>query len=689
MHTVHNIVFEIDVNHEGQHISWEQYYTDFFQNQLLPKVERLCNNWDAKYPNKKCSIDTIDINVDLDSINLEELQEKIITKINDQLSYINEKGATTNGSVRATITSLASPFEALIVYLKDGVLPAYISVKVFKEWLGSIVQFTRSEKEDLIALFITNSATIERMLSLLRNDYEKLAEILETTQKITKQYIKLEETFFKKFVKSICEKLQITYQEKQTEIWFKTLGLSSSLAQFSKTFMQLLVPKALTEKKRLVNINEHQLSVTILQAIVQNDEKKPVNISIEKIFDIISVAKAESTTKEKTTKVVDNTVDSTTINTSKDVDSKTKTSQKETSDEVNTTGKRLQKKKTSTENIEKNQITKTNQKDVSNTQNTEESILENPQKKEEENITPESLNKNNTTEKIINNTSNQKVANKNTIQAKRETTQKGTSENNTKIDQQSKEVGKLKTTNDSEETTQNNTSENKVNIDMQSKEVRKLKETKDSGETENKSKIQKNRTETTQENNEKVSEKSVDKTIFEKLSRNNIPVREIPLTTEKAGLILLNPFLARFFTGAKLVNADNEITDIGKASMLLHFLATGTETVTDVELTLEKICLGIPLDTIINYQTPLTEEDKALCEELLQAVIQHWSILKNSTANTLRDMFLKREGNLTLKEDSVKLVVERFAQDILLDKIPWNISLFRLKWMDKMMNVEW
>ncbi len=658
MHTVHNIAFEIDVNHEGQQISWEQYYTDFFQNQLLPKVERLCNNWDAKYPNKKCSIDTIDIDVEVESINLEELQEKIITKINDQLSYIDEKGTTTKGSVRATITSLASPFEALVIYLKDGVLPAYISVKVFKEWLGSIVQFTRSEKEALVALFIANSATIERMLSLLRNDYEKFTEILETTQKITKQYIQLEETFFKKFVKSICEKLQITYQETQTEIWFKTLGLSSSLAQFSKTFMQLLVPKALTEKKRLVNINEHQLSVTILQAIVQNDEKKPINISIEKIADIISIAKAESTTDTKKAKIADDVTNVSTTNTSKDVDSKTKISQKETSDEVNTTGKKSQKTETPTENIGKDQITNSNQKDVSNTQNTEESILENHHKKEEENLISKSLNKNNATEKIVNNTSNQKEANKNTIQAKGETIQKGTSENNTQIDQQLKEVGKLK-------------------------------KTKDSEETENKSKVQKNRTETTQENNSKTSEKSVDKTICEKLSRNNVPVREIPLTTEKAGLILLNPFLARFFTGAKLVNADNEITDIGKASMLLHFLATGIETVTDVELTLEKICLGIPLDTIINYQTPLTAEDKALCEGLLQAVIQHWSILKNSTANTLRDMFLKREGNLTLKEDSVKLVVERFAQDILLDKIPWNISLFRLKWMNKMMNVEW
>lgn len=639
MHTIHNIAFEIDVNHEGQQISWEQYYTDFFQNQLLPKVERLCNNWDAKYPNTKCSIDSIDIEVEVDDISLEELQEKIITKISDQLSNINKKGTTTNGSVRATITSLASPFDALVTYLKDGILPASISVKVFKEWLGNIVLFTRPEKEILVALFVSNSATIERMLSLLRNDYEKFAEILETTQKITKQYVKLEEAFFKKFVKSICEKLQITYREAQAEIWFKTLGLSSSLAQFSKTFMQLLVPKAITEQKRLINISEHQLSVTILQAIVQNDEQKPLNISVEKIFDIISIAKAESTKGEKTTKIVDNTVNESTTSDSKDLDSKTESSQKETLDEVNTTTKKS--KEISTENSTQNQTTKVNSK-------VEDVIVESNQKSHHKNITSESSNKNGITEKMIDNTSNQK-----------------------------------------EFSNQERTSENSTEIHTQSKEGKKRNKTKDSTEIRDSNNGQQNKSETIQENNSKASEKPVDRTIFEKLSRNNVPVREIPLTTEKAGLILLNPFLVRFLNGAKLVNANNEISDEGKACMLLHFLATGMEDVTDVELTLEKICLGIPLDTIINYQTPLTAEDKALCDELLQAVIQHWSILKNSSVNTLRDMFLKREGNITLKEDSVKLVVERFAQDILLDKIPWNISLFQLKWMDKMMHIEW
>ncbi|WP_430408828.1 contractile injection system tape measure protein [Kordia sp.] len=630
MHTVHNILFEVAVNHEEQDISWEQYYVNFFQDRLLPKVEKLCNTWDEKHPNKKCSIDEIDINVEIDHINLDELQEKIITKINDQLHSLNEHGTTKNGSVRATITSVASPFDALVLYLKNGILPAHISVKNFKEWLGTIVQFTASEKTTLTALFSSNSETIERMVSLLRNDFEKFAAILETNQKITKQYIKLEENFFKKFVQAICGKSQLIYQEAQANIWFKTLGLSSSLAQFSKTFIQLFTPKALAEQKRLVNVNEHNLSVAILQTIIQYDLQKPLNIAINNIFEIRTI-----------TKDVQNEVDKST-----NTQQKTTTKTGEDAAKQNITKDTVQNKTQAIDAVI----------EVSSQQKSEQTTTENHQNKlqEEDEVT--------------------KLTDQNNIetQTSKENDQTKTSTKNTTnqaavIDQETSN------TNQSErKKVQENTVETTTDTNSQEK--------------------QESHPATAQQNVPKTNQEStieVDNRIFEKLSKLNSPVREIPLTTEKAGLILLNPFLVRFFTGAKLVNADNKITAVGKAAMLLHFLATGTEEATDVELTLEKIFLGIPLDTIINYQTPLTDEDKALCNELLQAVIQHWSVLKNSSENTLRDMFIKREGQITFKKDSITLVVERLAQDILLDKVPWSIGLFQLKWMDKRMHIEW
>lgn len=603
MHTIHNITFEVDVNHEEQEeTSWEQYYVDFLQDQLLLKIERLCNNWDAKYPNTKCSIDTITVEVAVDSLDEKELQQKIITKINDQLSNIDSNGKTSYGSVRATVTSLASPFDALLFYLKEGVLPASISVKVFKEWLSTIIQFTPTEKEALTTLLATTTESIERMLSILRNDYKKFVGIVGIKQKITKQYVKLEKTFFQKFLKVICEKIEISYQEEQAKIWFKTLGLSSSLTQFSKTFIQLLQPKAIQEKKRLIHINEYQFSMVVLQAIVQNNVQKNINISVSKAFDIVSITKDEITTIISKNNKTENTTNPT---------------------------------------VTKNNIAEKNSADTA----------------------------------VIANKKHQSDASNNIVN--KEKFNKATNDRKSfEDDMTQKEVLDNKT---------NEATKQKNFFDTNCKEEASQENTKDSfsSKTTNQSKPQSGN------NANHHKQNHIDQIIFEKLARNNSKVQEIPLTTEKAGLILLNPFLVQFFTGAKLINEENKITDQGKACMLLHFIATGKEEVTDIELTLEKICLGIPLDTIINYQTPLTDDDKALCEELLQAVIQNWSVLKNSTPNMLRHMFIKREGNITLKTNSIKLIVERYAQDILLDKIPWNISLFKLKWMDKMMHIEW
>lgn len=684
MHTIHNIAFEIDVNHTRQDISWEQYYVDFLQDQLLPKVERLCNHWDAKYPNTKCSIEEIDIEVEVDSLDKEELQKKIITKISDQLTNIDRSGKTSQGSVRATITSLASPFEALISYLKEGILPAYISVKNFKEWLGSIIQFTPTEKVALTALFSTHTEAVERMLSILQNDYEKFAEIIGTTQKIKKQYIQLEEQFFKKFLKAICEKIQISYQEKQAEIWFKTLGLSSSLAQFSKTFLQLLQPKAVQEKKRLQNINEHQFSIVLLQTIVQNDSQKPIKISISKVFDVVSITKDEvpdSDAKEisKNTQINNSSSASTSDTSATSADKQHKDHKAELTND------------TFIANREMTNVNKDNNASAESTK--KGSITNGEQHKTTEKKTDKAEQDEHT--ELGNTTINKSLKNESTQERNVPTKSNAdTSSISEKIDQESSEdihksaqQSATLANNDKEEVSKKEGEAQAISKEYNANVHTTNSKDETTNFVDNQNKQQNNTVNNT--NKQDASSKHIDQAIFEKLARNNKPVREIPLTTEKAGLILLNPFLVRFFTGAQLINEENQIADFGKACTLLHFIATGTEEVTDVELTLEKICLGIPLDTIINYQTPLTEVDKALCEELLQAVIQNWSVLKNSTPNTLRDMFIKREGKITLKKDSIKLEIERYAQDILLDRIPWNISLFKLKWMDKMMHIEW
>jgi len=566
MHTIHNIAFEVDLNYDNSLVSWEQYYVDFFQERLLPRVERMCDDWDKKHPNKRCVIDEIDINVEVGNLDLGILQKEIIQQIRQQLHSIQSDGSSTDGNIVATITKEASPFDALMKYLEEGILPGHISVKAFKEWLSAIAEFTSAEKNKLTALFIAKTEAIERMLSLLRNDYEKFSKLITSRQEITSQFVKLEATFFQQFLKILCKQFKLTYKTEEADIWFKTLGFSSSLSQFSKTFIQLLKPKAQTENKQFIKVNEAQLAILVLQAMAQYEQNESITILASKIATVVNNNRIQSQENNKQS-------------------IKNKDTKEITNSSKNTETKNKEKENTSTSELksEEFQTTKSKLKETEN----------HPTK-------------------------------------------------NTSI-----RVGK-----------------NEHSVESQGK----------IGTESNLA-----------EANSKLQAKNIDETV---MSRESI-IKDMDLTTEKAGLILVHPFLFRFFNGIELLTEDKQIDDIGKACMLLHYIATETEEVTDVELTLEKILLGIPLETVVNYQTPLTEKDKNLCEELLLAVLEHWVVLKKSTINTLRDMFLKREGELTMTDKNIKLKVERAAQDILLEKVPWNISLLRSKWMDTMMHVEW
>ena len=75
---------------------------------------------------------------------------------------------------------------------------------------------------------------------------------------------------------------------------------------------------------------------------------------------------------------------------------------------------------------------------------------------------------------------------------------------------------------------------------------------------------------------------------------------------------------------------------------------------------------------------------------MLEAVIRHWEVLKNTSIDGLRSAFLNRPGKVTPREDGGWLLqVEASGVDILLDQLPWTVSMIKLPWMNTMMWVEW
>jgi hypothetical protein len=158
-----------------------------------------------------------------------------------------------------------------------------------------------------------------------------------------------------------------------------------------------------------------------------------------------------------------------------------------------------------------------------------------------------------------------------------------------------------------------------------------------------------------------------------------------------AGIIILYPFLPELFTQSgfirekKWVNMEKQ----HKAATVLEYLATGDDEFPEFDLPLNKILCGIELADVIIPQTELSDKTKSECENLLNQVIKHWSVLKNTSNAALRETFLMRNGKLSKVDNGWLLQVEQKSVDILLSHLPWGIGLIKLPWMKEMLHVEW
>ncbi|MEN6620785.1 MAG: contractile injection system tape measure protein [Smithella sp.] len=158
---------------------------------------------------------------------------------------------------------------------------------------------------------------------------------------------------------------------------------------------------------------------------------------------------------------------------------------------------------------------------------------------------------------------------------------------------------------------------------------------------------------------------------------------------ENAGLIILHPFLPQLFTALGISN-DAGLLQPQRGLCLLHFLATGKTSAPEYELILPKILCNIPLELPVESDAALTEDEREEAVALLEAVIHHWEVLRNTSPDGLRGTFLLRPGKVSLRDDGDWLLqVEAQSFDILLDQLPWSISMIKLPWMEKILWVEW
>lgn len=165
----------------------------------------------------------------------------------------------------------------------------------------------------------------------------------------------------------------------------------------------------------------------------------------------------------------------------------------------------------------------------------------------------------------------------------------------------------------------------------------------------------------------------------------------VDVAVRHAGVVLIWPFLSRLWDVLHLTHENRFVSDAAaeRAVLLLHYAGTGLTDVPEHDLTIHKLLCGVPSATPVARHLDITEEEASLCDQVIDAMLQHWRSLGNTSRAGLRETFLQRDGRLSLAEDGWHLTVQRSAFDVLLTSLPWSISTIRLSWMEQTLWVKW
>ncbi|MBF12641.1 MAG: hypothetical protein CMC63_10780, partial [Flavobacteriaceae bacterium] len=161
---------------------------------------------------------------------------------------------------------------------------------------------------------------------------------------------------------------------------------------------------------------------------------------------------------------------------------------------------------------------------------------------------------------------------------------------------------------------------------------------------------------------------------------------------KNAGLIILWPFFYRLFDKCGfLINKEfKDDESLQKSILMMQYLVTGSTKFKENELVLNKILCGVPQNSYVDVELEIDKVQLELCESLLAGVLQNWEKLSSSTIETLRKTFLIREGILSQNEElDYNLNVIKGPFDMLIETIPWNISIIQTTFMKNRILVDW
>ncbi|PHI19926.1 hypothetical protein CEQ90_10265 [Lewinellaceae bacterium SD302] len=164
------------------------------------------------------------------------------------------------------------------------------------------------------------------------------------------------------------------------------------------------------------------------------------------------------------------------------------------------------------------------------------------------------------------------------------------------------------------------------------------------------------------------------------------------LFVHNAGLVILGAYLPTYFNRLGLLNEDDQFIDEASAIRgvhLLQYLASGQAETEEHLLIFNKILCGLDVSTPVPHGIDMSDEERSTSDSLLNAILQNWDKMSNSTVENLRATFLIRDSIINATEEHWELTVEEKGYDVLLVYIPWSISFISLPWMNKPVRVHW
>lgn len=195
-------------------------------------------------------------------------------------------------------------------------------------------------------------------------------------------------------------------------------------------------------------------------------------------------------------------------------------------------------------------------------------------------------------------------------------------------------------------------------------------------------------------------EKSISEQVEEFMKAEGNLDEEHPLLKKKrpsagmtrfGGLVLIAPFLPAFFNEMKLIEDGKFINEAAqhKAIHFLNFMATGKTSSPEYKLLLHKLLCGIELTQPVPKTVKLGAAEKKEAMLFLDDVAGQWTALRSTSGEAFRETFFRRNGILEQRDNLWLLRVERGPMDIMLDTLPWPISIIKAPWMQQLLQVEW